>query len=133
MLRLNTTDLHSLLLSFLQRCLNTTAITTQTPQNSTTQQAVHRGAPAQSQGIAYIFLVVGLFSFFTFSIMLSYIRSRKMEGSHDPYHQYIARDWSTVAAPTRAAVTQAPHSGALGAKGPAVVICNPGVQEKELD
>uniref|UniRef100_A0A3B3HN55 Uncharacterized protein n=1 Tax=Oryzias latipes TaxID=8090 RepID=A0A3B3HN55_ORYLA len=49
---------------------------------------------AQSQGVVYIFLVVGMFSFCSFGIMLSYIRSRKLESSQDPYHQYIAHDWT---------------------------------------
>uniref|UniRef100_A0A3P9KNA5 Uncharacterized protein n=1 Tax=Oryzias latipes TaxID=8090 RepID=A0A3P9KNA5_ORYLA len=63
---------------------------------------------AQSQGVVYIVLVVGMFSFCSFGIMLSYIRSRKLESSQDPYHQYIAHDWTAVAAPSRV-VAEALH------------------------
>ncbi|XP_028280386.1 potassium voltage-gated channel subfamily E member 1-like [Parambassis ranga] len=128
----NTTQLHALLLSFLQHCLNGTGALP-APQNHSTQQAVQRAA-AQSQGIMYILLVVGMFSFFTFGIMFSYIRSKKLESSQDPYHQYIAHDWTRETAPPRAGA-QALHRGAGGGRG-ATVLCNPaaaaGLNEKPL-
>ncbi len=137
MSHVNITELQSLLLSFLQHCLNGTNLPSPPVlQNYTTQQAVHyvagARAHAQSQGMMYILLVVGMFSFFTFGIMLSYIRSKKLEGSHDPYHQYIAHDWSRVMTPSRA-VAQALCREAAGngarRKEP-VVICNPATSEQ---
>uniref|UniRef100_A0A3B3RAP8 Uncharacterized protein n=1 Tax=Paramormyrops kingsleyae TaxID=1676925 RepID=A0A3B3RAP8_9TELE len=92
----NFTKLPSLLASYVLHCLNST-------WGPSPPQEVSHGPDQghgwdQGQGMIYLVFMVCLFSFFTFGIMLSYIRSRKVEGSHDPYHQYIARDWSPCVA-----------------------------------
>ncbi|XP_065813838.1 potassium voltage-gated channel subfamily E member 1 [Labrus bergylta] len=140
MSHINATELQSLLLSFLQHCLNSSGVLfPPIPQNYTTQQALHQStgarAHSQSQGMMYIFLVVGMFSFFTFGIMLSYIRSRKVESSQDPYHQYIAHDWTKVVTPSRA-VTEALHREAASPRASSkepVIICNPATLEQLPD
>lgn len=138
MSHINATKLQSLILTFLQHCLNGTSTLSQpTTHNYTTQQALHHLAAAkplaQSQGLLYILLVVGMFNFFTFGIMFSYIRSKKLEGSHDPYHQYIARDWSEVLSPSKV-VAQALHrvGGEHGGGGmEPVIISNPETVEQQ--
>ncbi|NXI57120.1 KCNE1 protein, partial [Chloroceryle aenea] len=42
--------------------------------------------------IIYVLLMIGLFGFFTVGVMLTNIRARRLEDSHDPYNTYIATD-----------------------------------------
>lgn len=123
---INSTVLQPLLLSFLQHFLNSTGFLSPMAPQNTTSHAAH-GPHAQSDGVIYIILVVGMFSFFTFGIMLRFIRSKKLEGSNDFYHQYIAHDWAKVMTPSRS-VAQALYKVAEGngarRKEP-VIIYNP--------
>uniref|UniRef100_A0A671SZD3 Uncharacterized protein n=1 Tax=Sinocyclocheilus anshuiensis TaxID=1608454 RepID=A0A671SZD3_9TELE len=102
MLEQNYTYVHALLVSWLQHYINETWLVGAAPYVPPHHPPVHlSGAPVPDKGhsMIYICLMVGLFSFFTFGIMFSYIRSKKVENSQDPYHQYIAKDWASIASP----------------------------------
>lgn len=124
--QINSTAIQPLLLSFLQHFLNSTSFLSPLAPQNTTNLAT-QGAHTQSEGVIYIILVVGMFSFFTFGIMVRFIRSKKLEGSNDLYHQYIAHDWSKVTTPSLG-VAQALYQGTPGngarRKEP-VIIYNP--------
>ncbi|XP_019719386.1 potassium voltage-gated channel subfamily E member 1-like [Hippocampus comes] len=118
MSHINGTELTSLLLSLLHHCLNAT--TAKPPLN-------HTKTSAASQGVFYILLVLAMFSFFSFAVMFRFIRSRKLEGSQDPYQQYIARDWSQKRTPSTAAVTRARQVVEVSSS---VIISNPATEQE---
>ncbi|KAM6213580.1 potassium voltage-gated channel subfamily E member 1 [Sarcoramphus papa] len=78
----NDTALNSLLSKLLQDYLEQT--------NSSAPSQV-RSASSNLE-IIYVLLMIGLFGFFTVGVMLTNIRARRLEDSHDPYNTYIATD-----------------------------------------
>lgn len=58
--------------------------------NSTAPSAV--GSTGGSLEIIYVLMMVGLFGFFTVGVMVTNIRARRLEDSHNPYNTYIATD-----------------------------------------
>ncbi|KAM6161991.1 potassium voltage-gated channel subfamily E member 2 [Erethizon dorsatum] len=43
--------------------------------------------------ILYLMVMIGMFSFIVVAILVSTVKSKRREHSHDPYHQYIVEDW----------------------------------------
>lgn len=78
----NDTALNSLLSKLLQDYLEQT--------NSSAPSQVR--SPSSNLEIIYVLLMIGLFGFFTVGVMLTNIRARRLEDSHDPYNTYIATD-----------------------------------------
>ncbi|TFK06840.1 transcription factor SOX-9 [Platysternon megacephalum] len=78
----NDTALNSLLSKLLQEYVDRT-------NNSASSQA---GKHSDNLEIIYVILLLGFFGFCTFGIMLSNIRSKKLEHSNDPYNIYIETD-----------------------------------------
>ncbi|XP_061215347.1 potassium voltage-gated channel subfamily E member 1 [Neopsephotus bourkii] len=78
----NDTALNSLLSKLLQDYLEQT-------NSSAPSQAVSASSNLE---IIYMLLIIGLFGFFTVGVMLTNIRARRLENSHDPYNTYIATD-----------------------------------------
>ncbi|NXW93427.1 KCNE1 protein, partial [Alopecoenas beccarii] len=78
----NDTALNSLLSKLLQDYLEQT-------NSSAPSQA---GNTSSNLEIIYLLMMVGLFGFFAVGVMLTNIRARRLEDSHDHYNTYIATD-----------------------------------------
>ncbi|NXR10156.1 KCNE1 protein, partial [Semnornis frantzii] len=78
----NTTTMNSLLSKLLQDYVE---------QTNTSAPSQVKSA-SSSLEIIYVLMMVGLFGFFTVAVMLTNIRARRLEDSHDPYNTYIATD-----------------------------------------
>ncbi|KFQ69019.1 Potassium voltage-gated channel subfamily E member 1 [Phaethon lepturus] len=78
----NNTALNSLLSKLLQDYLE--------QMNSSAPSQV--SSASSNLEIIYVLLLVGLFGFFTVGVMLTNIRTRRLEDSRDPYNTYIATD-----------------------------------------
>ncbi|XP_015737535.1 potassium voltage-gated channel subfamily E member 1 [Excalfactoria chinensis] len=50
------------------------------------------GSTGGSLEIIYLLMMVGLFGFFTVGVMVTNIRARRLDDSHNPYNTYIATD-----------------------------------------
>ncbi|KAJ7320554.1 hypothetical protein JRQ81_020065 [Phrynocephalus forsythii] len=78
----NSTALHLLLSKLLEDYADKTNHPTPAPVVATSDHLE----------VVFIILLFSFFGFFTFGVMISYIRSKKLEHSNDPYNLYIATD-----------------------------------------
>ncbi|XP_066478276.1 potassium voltage-gated channel subfamily E member 1 [Tiliqua scincoides] len=79
----NDTDINTLLSKLLQAYVEKTKHPTASPVRD----------PSDHLEVVYILLLLGFFGFFTLGVMTSYIRSKKLEHSGDPFNVYIATDF----------------------------------------
>lgn len=79
----NDTVINTLLLKLLQDYVEKTKHPTASPVSD----------PSDHLQVVYILLLLGFFGFFTLGVMTSYIRSKKLEHSGDPFNVYIATDF----------------------------------------